>query len=56
MTLYISLTPEDIEKLKNGEEVKSIPSPNCTYDNLRGVVMLNEEAFNRKFKKGESEN
>lgn len=56
MTLYISLTSEDIEKLRNGEEVKSIPSHNCTYDNLQGVVMLSEEAFNKKFKKGESEN
>lgn len=50
MTLYISLTSEDIESLRNGEEVKSVPPQNCTYDNLQGVVMLSEEAFNKKFK------
>lgn len=52
MNLYISLTPEDIENLKNGKEVKSMPPQNCTYDNLQGVIMLSEEAFNKKFKKG----
>lgn len=56
MTLYISLTAEDIENLRNGEEVKSIPPTDCTYDNLQGVVMLSEEAFNKKFRKGENNN
>lgn len=55
MLLYISLTQKDIENLKNGEEVKSIPPQNCTYDNLQGVVMLSEKAFNEKFKKGEKQ-
>ena len=54
MNLYISLTPEDIENLKKGEEVKSMPPQNCTYDNLQSGIMLSEEAFNKKFKKGES--
>ena len=54
MNLYISLTPEDIENLKNGKEVVSMPPQNCTYDNLQSVIMLSEKAFNKKFKKGES--
>ncbi len=53
MNLYISLTQEDIEDLKNGKEVKSMPPQGCTYDNLQGVVILSEEAFNEKFKKGD---
>lgn len=53
MILYISLTPEDIENLKNGKEVASMSPQNATYDNLQGVVMLSEEAFNKKFKKME---
>lgn len=56
MNLYISLTSEDIENLKNGKEVVSISPQNCTYDNLQSVIMLSEEAFNKKFKKGEKHN
>lgn len=54
MNLYISLTPDDIENLEKGKEVQSIPPQGCTYDNLQSVIMLSEEAFNKKFKKGES--
>jgi len=54
MNLYISLTQEDIENLKNGKEVKSVSPHGCTYDNLQSVIILSEEAFNKKFKKGEN--
>lgn len=54
MNLYISLTPEDIENLKKGEEVESVSPRGCTYNNLQSVIMLSEEAFNKKFKKGEN--
>ncbi len=53
MDLYISLTQEDIESLKNGKEVKSMPPQGFTYDNLQSVIMLSEEAFNKKFNKRE---
>lgn len=55
MNLYISLTPEDIENLKKGKEIESVPPQGCTYDNLYSVIMLSEEAFNKKFKKGEKQ-
>ena len=32
MTLYISLSEQDIDELRNGNEVKVIPPQNCTYD------------------------
>ena len=53
MILYISLSEQDIDKLRSGDEVKVIPPQNCTYDNCQGVIMLSEEAFNKKFRKGE---
>lgn len=56
MTLYISLSEQDIDELRNGNEVKVIPPQNCTYDNCQGVIMLSEEAFNKKFQKGEKDN
>jgi hypothetical protein len=56
MILYISLSEQDIDKLRSGDEVKVIPPQNCTYDNCQGVIMLSEEAFNKKFQKGEKDN
>ena len=56
MTLYISLSEQDIDKLRSGDEVKVIPPQNCNYDNCQGVIMLSEEAFNKKFQKGEKDN
>lgn len=56
MTLYISLSEQDINELRNGNEVKVIPPQNCTYDNCQGVIMLSEETFNKKFQKGENDN
>lgn len=43
MTLYISLSEQDIDKLRNGNEVKVIPPQNCTYDNCQGVIMLSKK-------------